>query len=96
MGDNDPREHVRRITAVFDQVAEGYDSPALRYFPFVADRLALKLRPAPGQKVLDICAGTGVVSHALAQQVGPSGLKILATPSPPAPSSLTRPCSSSV
>lgn len=73
MGDNDPREHVRRAAVVFDQVAEGYDSPALRYFSFAADRLALKLQPAPGQKVLDICAGTGVASLALAQLVGPRG-----------------------
>lgn len=74
MGDNDPRgEHVRRVAATFDRAAEGYDSPAMRYFPFAADRLALKLRPAPGQKVLDVCAGTGVVSLALAQLVGPQG-----------------------
>lgn len=73
MCDPDPREHVRRVTAVFDQVADGYDSPALRYFPLAADRLALKLRPTPGQKVLDVCAGTGVASLALAQLVGPSG-----------------------
>ncbi len=66
MGDTDPREHVRRVTEVFDQVADGHDGPALRYFLLAADRLALKLWPAPGLKVLDVCAGTGTASLALA------------------------------
>jgi len=73
MGEVDPQEHVRRVTAVFDRVAEGYDGPALRYFPYAADRLVLRLHPKPGDKVLDVCAGTGAASLALAQVVGPRG-----------------------
>jgi ubiquinone/menaquinone biosynthesis C-methylase UbiE len=73
VGVTDPREHARRVAAVFDRVAEGYDSPAMRYFPLAADRLAVKLKPAPGHKVLDVCAGTGAVTLALAQMVGPRG-----------------------
>ena len=73
MGDTDPHEHVRRVAAVFDRAAEGYDSPAMRFFPFAADRLTHKLHPAAGDKVLDVCAGTGAATLALAQAVGPQG-----------------------
>ena len=69
----DPREHSRRVAAVFDLVAPGYDNAALRFFPFAADRLILELNPARGDKILDIATGTGVCALAAAQAVGPEG-----------------------
>jgi ubiquinone/menaquinone biosynthesis C-methylase UbiE len=69
----DPREHGRRVAAVFDLAAPGYDSPALRFFPFAADRLVHKLNPGPGDKLLDVAAGTGAVTLAAAQAVVPGG-----------------------
>ena len=63
----------RAVTAVFDEVAAGYDSPALRFFPFSADRVVSRLRPAPGSKILDAATGTGALAVALAQAVGPTG-----------------------
>lgn len=69
----DPREHSRRVAAVFDLVAPGYDRAALRFFPFAADRLILELNPARGDKILDIATGTGVCALAAAQAVGPEG-----------------------
>jgi SAM-dependent methyltransferase len=51
----------------------GADREDLRYQAFCADRLVPRLDLAPGNKVLDACAGTGVLSLALAQAVGPTG-----------------------
>ena len=58
---------------VFDTVAGGYDGEALRFFPFAADQLVALLRPLPGEKVLDVATGTGVVATALAQAVTGQG-----------------------
>ena len=63
----------QKIISVFDRVAEGYDKESLRLFPFCADRLLNHLRPKPGARICDVGAGTGVVSVAVAQEVGPSG-----------------------
>jgi ubiquinone/menaquinone biosynthesis C-methylase UbiE len=68
-----PAEHKQRTTAIFDMVAAGYDHPALRLFPFCADRLVNTLKPKPGHKILDIGTGTGAVATALAQAVLPGG-----------------------
>ncbi len=66
----DPRAQV---AAAFNRVAAGYDNPAMRFFPFCADRLIVRLNPARGAKILDVAAGTGVVSMAAAQAVGNEG-----------------------
>jgi ubiquinone/menaquinone biosynthesis C-methylase UbiE len=63
----------QQVAAVFDRVADGYDREALRFFPFVADRLIARLRPAPGDKLLDVATGTGAVALAAAQAVGAAG-----------------------
>lgn len=57
----------------FNTVAQGYDSPALRYFPFAADRLVDLLKPQRGDRILDIATGTGAVAVACGQAVGHSG-----------------------
>ena len=66
-------EYSRRVAAVFDLVAPGYDSPALRFFPFVADRVIAHISPRRGEKILDVCSGTGAVALAAAQAVAPDG-----------------------
>lgn len=70
---SDVAEHKAQVTALFDLVAPGYDAPALRFFPFCADRLVSIVKPAPGQKVLDVATGTGAVAVAMAQAVGTEG-----------------------
>ena len=62
-----------QIAQVFNLAAGDYDSPALRFFPFCADRLVARLNPAPGEKILDVATGTGAVALGLAQAVGPTG-----------------------
>ena len=61
------------VIALFERVAPGYDGPALRVYPFCADRLVPFVRPAPGRKILDVATGTGAVAVAMAQAVGPEG-----------------------
>ncbi len=61
------------VVTLFDRVAEGYDGPALRLYPFSADRLVHHLAPRPGEKVLDVACGTGAVALAAAQSVLPGG-----------------------
>lgn len=61
------------IITAFDLAAAGYDKAALRYFPFCADYLTDWIRLEAGQKLLDIACGTGAVTLAAAQRVGPAG-----------------------
>jgi ubiquinone/menaquinone biosynthesis C-methylase UbiE len=69
-----PETFKQNIANVFETVAEGYDHPAARYFAFAADRLVSHLKPKPGSKLLDVAAGTGMVSIAAGQAVGPGPL----------------------
>jgi ubiquinone/menaquinone biosynthesis C-methylase UbiE len=70
---SDRDEQRRRMAALFDSVAAGYDAAPLRLFPFVADRLVAGLKPVPGEKLLDVAAGTGAVALAAAQALAPGG-----------------------
>lgn len=63
----------QEIVDTFSTVASGYDTPALRLFPFCADKLIALLQPAPGKKLLDVATGTGAVAIAAAQMIGPDG-----------------------
>lgn len=67
---NDPH---RRIAAVYNLAAVGYDRPALRFFYLVAQHLVELAQPKPGDRVLDAATGTGAALLAVAPQVGPRG-----------------------
>lgn len=69
----DAQQRKQGVKAVFDLVSSGYDNAALRFFPFCADALVDWLHLKPGDKVLDVACGTGVVTTAAAQRVVPSG-----------------------
>ncbi len=68
-----PEETKQAVAATFDTVADGYDHPAARFFAYAADRLIALLRPRPGEKILDVAAGTGTATVAAAQAVGSGG-----------------------
>ena len=69
----DPLAIKSRITATFDLIAEGYDNPSQRFFPFAADYMMSLARPKPGERVLDIATGTGMAAIAAAQAITPGG-----------------------
>jgi ubiquinone/menaquinone biosynthesis C-methylase UbiE len=59
--------------AFWQAIAEGCDGEPLRYASFCADRMVLALAPRPGDKLLDVACGSGAVTLAAAQAVGPEG-----------------------
>lgn len=69
----DPQAIKARQTAIFDQVASGYDNHAQRFFPLSAAHMITLARPMPGERVLDVATGTGLAAIASAQAIGPGG-----------------------
>ncbi|MCW9023240.1 MAG: class I SAM-dependent methyltransferase [Gammaproteobacteria bacterium] len=70
---SDAKHQIEQVITIFEQVAQGYDNPAMRFFPFCGDRIALHLQLKRGEKVLDIAAGTGAATVAAAQLTAPEG-----------------------
>ncbi len=66
-------DEKQAITSVFNLVAAKYDNPSLRFFSFCADKMVDYAKIKPGNKVLDIATGTGVVAMAAAQYLGNDG-----------------------
>ncbi len=66
-------DHKQRVAAVYDLASSGYDKPAVRFFPLVAERLVELARFQPGAVVLDAGTGTGAAAIAAASKVGPTG-----------------------
>jgi len=64
------RNHKQRIAPVFDQVCEGYDAAALRFFPFTAERMVARLGPRAGWRVLDAATCTARPSCAATMACG--------------------------
>ncbi len=58
------------LEKTFDAVAQGYDHPALSFFPETAKRMVehLQLPATARTQLLDVCTGTGVVALQAAQQ----------------------------
>lgn len=63
------QERKEMIKKTFDTVSAGYDRPALRFFPESAENLAVFLELKGDEKVLDVAAGTGSASLAVAQRL---------------------------
>lgn len=61
------------VASLFDSVADTYERPSLRFYPFAADRMVYRLRVAPGEKVLDVATGPGTAALAAARLVGATG-----------------------
>jgi ubiquinone/menaquinone biosynthesis C-methylase UbiE len=69
-----PRDDkIGRRELLRNAMAEGADREALRFSVFCADRLVTHLRPASGDKILDVATGTGALALAASQAVGPAG-----------------------
>jgi ubiquinone/menaquinone biosynthesis C-methylase UbiE len=76
----DATEFKRASHSVWEAMAPGWDERHA-YFEEsarpVTERMLEVLTPAPGQTILDLAAGTGVVGFAAAALVGPSGRVIV-------------------
>ncbi len=76
----DAREFRRASHAVWQAMAAGWDERHA-YFEEMArpvtERMLERLVPAPGQTILDVAAGTGVVGFAAAALVGSGGRAIV-------------------
>jgi len=66
-------DEKQAVTQVFNLVAKLYDNASLRFFPACAEKMVGYAKIKPGQKVLDIATGTGMVAMAAAQAVGHEG-----------------------
>lgn len=61
------------ISNVFNLVAKKYDNPSLRFFPASANKIVNYIKIKPGDKVLDIATGTGMVAMAAAHCLNNNG-----------------------
>jgi ubiquinone/menaquinone biosynthesis C-methylase UbiE len=68
-----PESDKQQVRQLFERIAQDYDNPSTRFFPFCADRLVNHVKPRPGTRALDVATGTGAVAVPLAQAVGSTG-----------------------
>ena len=68
-----PAQRRAEIAAVFDSVADSYDSTGVAWFGPIARRLVDQVAPVPGERALDLGCGRGAALFALADAVGPTG-----------------------
>ena len=68
----DDSERKAQIREVFNTIADGYDRPALRFFPVSALHLSQYLNPADNAHILDVATGTGSVALTIANEI-PTG-----------------------
>lgn len=61
------------FAAMFDALAESYDQSGVPFFGSIARGLVERLRPAPGERALDVGFGRGAATFPLAEAVGAGG-----------------------
>lgn len=67
------RPDKQAVAALFTRTSADHDPPAAPLFADFGRRLVDWLGPAPGQRVLDVAAGSGATLLPAAQRIGPTG-----------------------
>jgi ubiquinone/menaquinone biosynthesis C-methylase UbiE len=67
----------------YDEVAEAYEARIVPHFRPIAERLLRSVDLLPGDRVLDVAAGTGGLSRLMAPRIGRDGSLVLADLSAP-------------
>jgi len=65
----DDSERKALIREIFNTIADGYDRPALRFFPVSALHLTQYLNPSDNAHILDVATGTGSAALAIADEI---------------------------
>ena len=73
MDPNEAAQRSARVAAVFERVADTYDTVGVPWFTPIAERLVAEVSPAPGERALDLGTGRGAALWPLADAVGPTG-----------------------
>ncbi len=66
-------EQSRRVAAMFDAIADTYDTVAVPWFGPIAAGLVDCVAPRPGERALDLGTGRGAALWPLAARVAPGG-----------------------
>ena len=66
-------EQSRRVAAMFDAIADTYDTVAVPWFVPIAAGLVERVAPRPGERALDLGTGRGAALWPLAARVAPGG-----------------------
>jgi len=66
-------EHAQRAARTYGAAADHFDDPALGFWDRYGAATVARLPLAPGQRVLDLCCGSGASAVPAARAVGPSG-----------------------
>lgn len=61
------------VARVYNLASDGYDKPAVRFFPIIAKRLVELAQIQPGDTALDAGTGTGAAAMIASQVVGETG-----------------------
>jgi ubiquinone/menaquinone biosynthesis C-methylase UbiE len=68
-----PDNPSARVAAVFDRVADTYESVGVPWFVPIAEGLVHVAAPQPGERAVDLGCGRGAALFPLAAAVGPTG-----------------------
>jgi arsenite methyltransferase len=69
----EPKDYKRRVATLYNLAAAGYDQPAVRFYPHIAQRLVELAELQCGDTVPDAATGTGAAALCAAGKVAPTG-----------------------